>query len=850
MSAILSTSGSTGFPKGAIFTEDLLIPTDAFTLISPFIRIDYQPFDPVLLLSLMSTIRYGSMRGLTNLKDMWDDIRDIKPTSLGLSPVIWNTLYKTYSTKLTGLSTDVQRENVAREMRESLGGRLIVGTSGGGSISSTVLSFIWKELQIDLVDMYGCRECGNISRDGVIYPGVNVKVIPVPDMELDGVEEGEICIHSSRMISGYWGMAKYSSFIELEGKRYYRTGDIGKLHQGMITLFDRSGTMIKNSMAEWMSPVKIENILEQLLEISSAFVLGDSGCSYVAVIVCPSQSGSTLNETDMLQLIRSYSDHCSLSGPEIPQRIYIERDIIWNETNGLMKEKKCRSALLKHYSEIKTHLFSQEGSHEGVRNSDLSAEFIGILEEILNRSLQGQINGENTLVEIGGDSLSIAQICRVYNERGISLKARAVYSHQLHHLDEMLIKKRLIYHDIMEDIDWKKEYRLPNHIKTLIGKPKSIQNKNIFVIGSTGFLGPLLVSEIVKKIDHNVIVYCLIRATDAEHAQQRLEEEFHKCSRYSTIDWTRIRCIVGDVAKENLGLTLELYNELLEDIGLVYHNASLVNMQMPYKALRERNVTGTLHCLEFALKCHARFVYTSSTTALPASEGSAEDSNGWVNLTSNEMNLKDGYGQTKVVVEQLLHTAFQLGADIVVIRPCTISADTQTGYSNPLDFINLLLLAEVEMGAMVENANIKLHCVPVDYCSRAMVALAMHPDSSGKCFNFYGNGLSISFLHQALIDRLPGVIQHQIVQSSWKQYVLNNLSNKSRTWPLRERIASMIFTSEDRRGRESHVRTERTREFLRSKCGLDWFKVTEQDLRKSIEYMIRQGFLSRQLSLK
>jgi len=60
--------------------------------------------------------------------------------------------------------------------------------------------------------------------------------------------------------------------------------------------------MIKNSMGEWISPVRIENIIEQLPQISFAFIVGQSDLSYLGVIVCPSQSGSTLNEIDMLQL--------------------------------------------------------------------------------------------------------------------------------------------------------------------------------------------------------------------------------------------------------------------------------------------------------------------------------------------------------------------------------------------------------------------------------------------------------------------------------------------------------------------------------------------------------------------
>ena len=55
--------------------------------------------------------------------------------------------------------------------------------------------------------MYGCRECGNIAKDGIIYPGVDVKLIPVKDIEeFDGTHIGEICVHSPKMIKGYWGI--------------------------------------------------------------------------------------------------------------------------------------------------------------------------------------------------------------------------------------------------------------------------------------------------------------------------------------------------------------------------------------------------------------------------------------------------------------------------------------------------------------------------------------------------------------------------------------------------------------------------------------------------------------------
>ncbi|CAF4453971.1 unnamed protein product, partial [Rotaria sp. Silwood2] len=493
-------------------------------------------------------------------------------------------------------------------------------------------------------------------------------------------------------------------------------------------------------------------------------------------------------------------------------------------------------------------LFHQENVQEHLKNLDLNIEFVSILENVLNRSLKGHINGRNTFLEIGADSLAVARLCKVYHERDIPLNPSAVYNYQLDHLEEILLKKHVVYNEIIIDIDWKKEYQLPHRIKSLIRKSSSPRKTNILVTGCTGFLGPLLISEIVSKTDNSVMIYCLIRANDIEHAQRRLKQDLQKCERFSSIDWTRIRCIVGDVSKENLGLTQNFYNELTQQIGLIYHNASVVNLQVPYKALKESNVFGTLNCLEFAVKSNARFVYTSSTASLPALIDFKEDLNGWVTLTSNDMNLKDGYGQSKVVVEQLLYTASNLGADIVVIRPCTISADTRTGFSNLYDFINLLLRAEVEMGCMVENADLQLHSIPVDYCSKAIVALAMHSDSEGHCFNFYGNGLSISSLHNALVQQLPGVIKKKIEQNNWKQYVLKNLPENSPAWRMREQIASMIFISGHFQQQKSGVQIEMTKEFLEKKCALNWFEVTEKDLIKSIEYMINVGFLSCQPS--
>jgi thioester reductase-like protein len=846
ISAILSTSGSTGYPKGAIFTEELIIPNDSFTLISPFIRIDYQPFDPVLLLSLMSTIKYGSCRGLTNLNEMWNDIKIIKPTSIGLTPSLWNIIYKNYLTKLNRNTTQLEEEQIQKEIREDLGGRLIVGTTGGGAISPTVFHFIKNKLKIDLVDVYGCRECGNIAKNGFIYPGIDVKLIPVKDIEeFDGIKQGEICVHSPKMIQGYWGMEHKSSFIEIQGKIYYKTGDIGQLEGNTIKLLDRSGTMIKNIMGEWISPVKIENIIEQLSQISSSFVMGDSNYSYLMAIICPSTTGLHLNELDILQLIRFHCTHLGLSGPEIPQRIFIEKNIIWNQENGLFKEKKSRHALTKYYSQIKNNIYNQLFIPTTIdSNHQLNQEFIQILENILNRPLKGQINGQNTFIQIGGDSLAISLLRQIYFDKGIYIDSAILYNHSLDHLQDLFNNQYFIYSQIIEDINWKDQSKLPTYFKELIRNSKNIKNKNILLTGATGFLGPILLHEIIQKTDTSTIIYCLIRAKDNEHAKQRLINDLEKCQRIDLIDWNRIKCIHGDVSKEYCGLELHFYNKLIEEIGFIYHNASIVNLDMTYKSLKSSNVNGTLNILEFALKSNAKLIYTSSISALSSDSQLKEDLNGWISLTSNEINKKDGYGQTKVVVEQILKQANDLGANIIIIRPGTISSDTLTGFSNLNDFIYILLRTQFELNTIVQNSNINFHFVPVDYCAKIIVALAMNEETRGKCFNLYGDPFNISIIYQVLFKKFPEKIFNQIKQNEWKQFLLNNLSQNNKSWILKDQLASFQFIQEDQQLKQQGVNMKMTKHFLENKLNIQWFQLNEQHFIKSIDYLIQQHFFN------
>lgn len=98
-----------------------------------------------------------------------------------------------------------------------------------------------------LIEGYGITECspivtlcrpGNPAKGvGQPLPGVELCVIhPETGKKLSDQEQGEICVKGPNVFQGYMGEQVPNPFIELEGKKWYRSGDLGSL--------DKDGSLI------------------------------------------------------------------------------------------------------------------------------------------------------------------------------------------------------------------------------------------------------------------------------------------------------------------------------------------------------------------------------------------------------------------------------------------------------------------------------------------------------------------------------------------------------------------------------------------------------------------------------
>lgn len=110
-----------------------------------------------------------------------------------------------------------------------------------------------KDLQTGakLIEGYGLTECSpivslmrlNLPPKGVGQPLPNLEIRtihPETEQPLPKGAEGEILVCGPSIFSGYLGRPPRSAFIELEGKKWYRTGDMGYLdEEGFLILSGR-----------------------------------------------------------------------------------------------------------------------------------------------------------------------------------------------------------------------------------------------------------------------------------------------------------------------------------------------------------------------------------------------------------------------------------------------------------------------------------------------------------------------------------------------------------------------------------------------------------------------------------
>ena len=195
---------------------------------------------------------------------------------------------------------------------------------GGAAMPQAVAERLQHEFGLTFAEGYGLTETAAPSHAnpperaklqclGMPIFGVDSRVID-PEMlvEMPQGEVGEIVTHGPMVFKGYWGHpeATRAAFIDIDGKPFFRTGDLGRVdEEGYFFLTDRLKRMI-NASGFKVWPSEVELLLFKCPWVQEACVIGSRdtyrGETVKAVIVLRQEARGRTSEQDVIDWAREH----------------------------------------------------------------------------------------------------------------------------------------------------------------------------------------------------------------------------------------------------------------------------------------------------------------------------------------------------------------------------------------------------------------------------------------------------------------------------------------------------------------------------------------------------------------
>ncbi|SDN41587.1 long-chain acyl-CoA synthetase [Streptomyces sp. cf386] len=164
---------------------------------------------------------------------------------------------------------------VYRKFRAALGGRVMLGTSGGSSLNRE-LSLFYEGVGIYVNDGYGLTETsGGVTAQPLGREMSGTVGQALPGMDIRVADDGEILVRGPSVFQGYVH-DEASTRAALRGG-WLATGDLGRLDSdGYLTITGRKKDVVVTSSGKSVSPALLEQRLRMHPLVHQAVVVGDN----------------------------------------------------------------------------------------------------------------------------------------------------------------------------------------------------------------------------------------------------------------------------------------------------------------------------------------------------------------------------------------------------------------------------------------------------------------------------------------------------------------------------------------------------------------------------------------------
>ncbi|MBO1057381.1 MAG: amino acid adenylation domain-containing protein [Dolichospermum sp. JUN01] len=748
LACVLYTSGSTGKPKGVMLTHAALVNhssaiSEEFGLTSSDLVLQFAAFGfDVALEEIFPTWFNGGTVVLrptqmfSSFANFAQFIEQQQITVLTLTSAYWHewmvAVAQSYATVpqslrlLTVGGDTVLPETVA--MWQQLVGDRITCLNAYGPTEASVTAIVYD------VQNYQSEKTNTVL---IGRPVANTEIY-ILDSNLQPVPigvKGELYIGGERLARGYFNRPELTQekFIphpfnhpksQIQKPKLYKTGDLARyLPDGNIEFIGRIDDLVKIRGFR-VALGEIESLLVQHPDvIAQAVMLREDQAVHKHLVAYVVSDNPSLTQNELQSFLKQ-----KLPNYMIPTA-FVMLEALPLTTNG----KVDRRALPAPSHEIDLTNFVLPNTPTQKLIADIWSSVLGTT----------QLGIHNNFFDMGGNSLRAMQVMSLLRETlQIDLPLRYLFENPTvaelaAGFDSLLTSQRDNITTSSLDLTAEAVLDASIHIRKDVIYNVSTDDKNkpqrIFLTGVTGFLGSHLLYELLQQTQADI--YCLIRATDFEQAQQKLQSQLKFYQLWSEIDRERIIPVVGDLGKKYLGLSISEFQNLAGQIDVIYHCGAWINVIYPYSVVKPANVLGTQEIIRLASEIKVKPLHFISTTSVLSA--SSPNEAGLILESDNleqYQTLDNGYIQSKWVAEKLVMQARDLGLPVAIYRASRITGNTQTGISNTDDLFCRLVKGCLEM-RVVPDMQMEDNLTPVDYVSKMIVHLSGQKESLGKAFH-------------------------------------------------------------------------------------------------------------------
>lgn len=346
---ILYTGGTTKFPKGVPISHGLYIESalEQITMSDPL----FPPHENIVIGTAPLFHILGQTTGLSALLVGGTIILMPKVNLDG----VFNSIQRFKAKTLIGVPT-LYRMILEHDRIDLYDLGSLEYCFNGGDVLPVEINNRWREkFNKPMYQGYGATEtCGGVSMCpanaenpvksiGKVVPSKKIKIVnpetlqPVPPNQ-----PGELLVYSKRMVREYWNKPEEtaSSFIEIDGLRWYRTSDIiSRDEDGHLYFIDRTVDTIKHKGYR-VSSSEIEAVLQEHPAVMGSCVIGipdEKVGERIKAFVVLKEDIKGITGYDLIRWCRN-----KLVSYKVPQ--YVEfRDMLPKSKVGKLLRREMRS---------------------------------------------------------------------------------------------------------------------------------------------------------------------------------------------------------------------------------------------------------------------------------------------------------------------------------------------------------------------------------------------------------------------------------------------------------------------------------------------------------------------------